>query len=82
MPSVLVRVSIAVKRHHDQGNSYKDNIELGLAYSFSGSVHYHQGGRHGSVQADMMLEEPRVLHIDPKAARWSLSIETSKPIPQ
>ena len=24
--SVLVRVSIAVKRHHDQGNSYKDKI--------------------------------------------------------
>jgi hypothetical protein len=23
---VLVRVSIAMKRHHDQGNSYKDNI--------------------------------------------------------
>jgi hypothetical protein len=24
--SVLVWVSIAVKRHHDQGNSYKDTI--------------------------------------------------------
>jgi hypothetical protein len=22
----LIRVSTAVKRHHDQGNSYKDNI--------------------------------------------------------
>ena len=36
---VRLRVSIAVKRHHDQGNSYKDNIKLGLAYSFIGSVH-------------------------------------------
>ena len=31
-PSCL-RVSIAVNRHHDHGNSYKGNIELGLAYS-------------------------------------------------
>jgi hypothetical protein len=26
-----------------QGNSYKDNISLGLTYKFRGSVHYHQG---------------------------------------
>ena len=30
--TVLVRVLIAVNRHHDQGNSYKDSISLGLAY--------------------------------------------------
>jgi hypothetical protein len=29
---VLVRVSIAAKRHHDHSKSYKGNIELGLAY--------------------------------------------------
>jgi hypothetical protein len=33
----------AVKRHHNQDNSYKDNTYLGLAYRFRGSVHYHQG---------------------------------------
>ena len=33
----------AVNWHHDQGKSYKDNIQLGLAYRFRGSVHYHQG---------------------------------------
>jgi hypothetical protein len=33
-----------MNRHHDQGNSYKDNILLGLAYKFRGSVQYHQGG--------------------------------------
>jgi hypothetical protein len=33
-----------VNRHHSQGNSYKDNISLGLAYRFRGSIHYHQGG--------------------------------------
>jgi hypothetical protein len=41
-----------------------------LAYSFRGSVHYHCGRKHGSIQADIMLEEElRVLHFDPKAAR-------------
>ena len=35
--AVLDRVSIAVKRHHDQGNSYKGQ-------HFRGSVHYHHGG--------------------------------------
>ena len=30
----------AVNRYHDQGNSYKDNILLGLTYRFRGPVHY------------------------------------------
>ena len=35
--SILVRVSIAVKRHYDCDNSYKEKkIYLGLAYSFRG----------------------------------------------
>jgi hypothetical protein len=50
---------------------------LGLAYKFRGSVHYHQGnqgGKHGSIQADMVLEkELRVLHLDPTAAKRSLA---------
>ena len=29
---------------------------------------FHQGGKHGGVQADMVLEEPRVLRLDPQAA--------------
>jgi hypothetical protein len=38
---------------------------LGLAYSFTGSVHYHHGGKHGRIKADMVLEkELRVLHLD------------------
>ena len=35
-------------RHHEQGNSYKRNISLGLAYSFRGLVHYHYGREHGT----------------------------------
>ena len=52
-------------RLHDHSNAYKGNISLGLAYRFRGSVHYHHGGKHGSIQADMMLEkELRVVHLD------------------
>jgi hypothetical protein len=47
----------------------KKSIPLRLAYSFRGSVHHHQGRKHGSRQADMVLEEElRVLHLDPQAA--------------
>ena len=52
-----------------------------LAYRFRGSVRYHHSGKHGSIQADMVLEkELRVLHLDPKAAEGdclSYSIELS-----
>ena len=42
----------------------KENISLGLAYSFRGSVHYRHGGKHGSVRADTVLEKKlRVLHL-------------------
>ena len=54
LPSVLVRVSIAVKRHHDQGNSYKGHL-IG-AHTLRGPVHYYDGGKHGRVQANMALE--------------------------
>jgi hypothetical protein len=57
---VLVRVSFTVRRHHDQGNFYKGNHLIGLAYYVRGLVHYYHGGKHGSMQADLMLEELRV----------------------
>jgi len=46
----------------------KENIKLGLVYRFRGLVHYHYGDKYGSIQADMMMEELRVLHLDPQAA--------------
>ena len=59
---------------------------MGLSYGLRGLVHYHHGGKHGSVQADMVLEEQRVLHLDLQATEGDyvtgsgLSIhETSKP---
>jgi hypothetical protein len=47
------------------------DISLGLAYRFRGSVHYHYGGKHGSIQAGMVLEKELrvVLHLDPKATK-------------
>jgi hypothetical protein len=40
-----------------------------LAYSFTGSVYYQYGGKHGIVQADLELEEKlRVLYHDLQAA--------------
>jgi hypothetical protein len=45
------------------------NTELGVAYSFRGSVHYCHDKKHGGRQADKGQEkELRVLHLDPQAA--------------
>jgi hypothetical protein len=43
------------------------------SYRFRGSV-YYQGGKHDSIQAGMVLEELRVLHLVPKANRRRLTI--------
>jgi hypothetical protein len=45
-----------------------------VAYRFRGSVHYHHGGKHGSIQAEVVLEGPRVLHLDPKIIRKRLPL--------
>ena len=63
-----------MKRYHDHGNSYKGHftVEVGLAYSSRGLVHYHDGTKHRSIKANMVLEEPKVLHLDVKAAKRTL----------
>jgi hypothetical protein len=48
------------------------NTSLGLEYHFRSSVHCHHGLKQGSMQADMVLGEPRVLHLDRKEARRRL----------
>ena len=60
---------IAVRDNMTKAFLTRGNISLGLANSFRSRVHYSHGWSHGSLQADMVLEEPRVLHLDPKAAR-------------
>ena len=50
----LVRVSTAVKRHRDHGDSHRGKHLIGMAHVFRGLVHYHHGatwwhaGRHGT----------------------------------
>jgi hypothetical protein len=44
-----------------------------IGAGFRGSVHYHHGGKLGSIQTDMVLEkELRALHLYIKAARGRL----------
>ena len=62
---------------------------MGLAYRFRGLVHHHQGRKHGSMQADMVLEkELRVRYLGLQAAEGAVyytgvtrTQETSKPAP-
>jgi len=49
---------------------------LGLTYSLGGIAYYHPGRKHGSVQADTVLEELRALHFDLQAARRRLEFFT------
>jgi hypothetical protein len=47
-----------MKRHHDDdddGNSNKRKNLIGTGLELRGLVHCHYGGKHGSVQADMVL---------------------------
>jgi hypothetical protein len=68
-PHILVRISIAMKRHHDHGNSYKGNHLIGAGLQFRASVHYHHVGKHGSTQAYMVLKRQlKVLYLDLQAA--------------
>ena len=55
-----------MKRHQVQGNFYKGKNLMPMAYTFRGSVHYHQS----SIQADIVLEKgSRVQQANLKAAR-------------
>jgi hypothetical protein len=69
MVPVLVRV---VNRHHDQGNSYKGHL-IGAGLQVQRFSPLSSGQEHGSVQAGMVQEELRVLHLVPKADRRALA---------
>ena len=56
----------------------KENIHLGLAYNFRTLVHYHHGGKHGSIKTDMVLAKAlRVLYVDWMQPRGDYSIDNS-----
>jgi hypothetical protein len=90
MGHVLIRVTIAVKRHCSHRNSYKGRYLIGAGLQFRGLVHYHHGRKHGSLQSDMVLEkELRVLHLDLQAAErervthctWLAHLKPQNPYP-
>jgi len=58
-----------MNRHRDQGNSYKGNLLLGLANRFRGFSPLSSRWERGNVQAGMVQEELRILHLHLKAAR-------------
>jgi len=67
-----------------QATLIRITFNLGLAYRFRGSVHYHQGRKHGSIQAGIALEERRVLHLVLKGNKrlsWVARRRVSKPTP-
>jgi hypothetical protein len=49
---------MVMKRNHDQGKSYNGKyLSWELAYSVTGLLYYHLGGKYGSMQAGMVLEK-------------------------
>jgi hypothetical protein len=54
-----------VKRHHDQGNSYRRKHLIvdvsGLAYSFRDLFHYYHEGMHGGMPSAVTVAEGYIL---------------------
>ena len=71
---VLIRVSIAVKRHHDQGDSYKGQHLVGAGLQVQSFSPLSSRWEHGSFKESLALEELRVLHLDLTAARGKLTL--------
>jgi hypothetical protein len=66
MSRYLLRVYIAVKRHHDQGNSYKGKHLIGAGLQFQ---RFSPLSSRWEAMAEMVVEkELRVLHLDMQAA--------------
>lgn len=53
---LVLRACFAVKRPLDHDNSSKGKYLIGAGVQSRGSVHYHQSGKHGGAQADVLLE--------------------------
>lgn len=75
--AVLVTDSFAVKRHHDQGSSYKP-FKWGLAYSFRGLAHYDR--KHSSMQSGALSSWSYIL-ICSQRERETLGLTKSTPTP-
>jgi hypothetical protein len=54
--SFLIHCSISVKRHHDQGNSFKEKHSIGAGLWFQKFSHQH-GKKHGCMKENMALKK-------------------------
>jgi hypothetical protein len=54
-----------VNRYHDQGKSYKGQHLIGSGLQVQRFSPLSLRREHDSIQAGMVLEQPRVLHHDP-----------------
>ena len=57
-----------MKKYHDHSNSEKEKYETGGWLTISeGFICYSHGRECGSIQADIVLEKLKVLHLDLQA---------------
>ena len=63
----------AVNRHHDQDNSYKGQHLIGIGLQVQRFSSLSSRWEYGSIQADMVQKELRILHLHLKAARRSMA---------
>lgn len=78
MLCVLVRPSIAVKRHHDYDNTYKENSLIYVTYIYRDLVQYHHGAT-WCLQADMVwMKELRILQRDSQVTGSGLNVPLSE----
>jgi hypothetical protein len=71
----LVRVSNAVTRHHDQGNSYTRQHLIGAGLQVQRFSPLLSREEYGDIQAGVVQEELRDLHLHPKASRRSQQLK-------
>ena len=57
-----------MKRHHDQDNSYKGQNLIGTSIQFQRLIAFSSWWKVWQHAGRHVLEEPRVLHLDPKTA--------------
>jgi hypothetical protein len=70
--AICLRVSSAVKKHHNQGSSYKVQLLIWAGLHFQRIIPLSYGQKHGSMLSDILLEKSELLHLDPKASRRRL----------
>lgn len=75
---VVVRVSLLPQDTTTRTTLINYIISLGLHYNFSGGVCRHNDENHDNLQAEMVLEEFPVLHLDLRT--FSQTVFCRKPV--